>query len=370
MSPENNVPSPDAAARSLCALYKQYGYRHFRMSKFEEYDFYARNKSFLVSGNIITFTEPGGRLMALKPDVTLSIVKNARYAPGVSQKVYYNEKVYRAENGGEFREINQTGLECVGDLGFYDIAEVVTLAAKSLDLVSADRILDLSHMGFIGGLLAHIGAPEAVNAALLTAVAEKNAPYIELICAENGISDENKNRLTALAGLYLPLRDALDALSSLSVGAETDAAVAQLRGLLAVLEQSGLEKNVNVDFSIVNDMNYYNGVIFRGYINGVPQGVLAGGSYDSLLSRMDRRGRAIGFALYLDLLEQLRAPADRRDADALILYDEGTPVSRIVETREALIADGKRVRVQRGSDGGVSAAEIIDLRGKGGAADA
>ncbi|MBQ6163510.1 MAG: ATP phosphoribosyltransferase regulatory subunit [Clostridia bacterium] len=370
MAAEITLPSPDAAARSLCSLYKQYGYRHFRMSKFEEYDFYARNKSFLVGGSIITFTEPGGRLMALKPDVTLSIVKNAGATPDATQKVYYNEKVYRAENGGEFREITQTGLECVGALGFYDISEVVTLAIRSLDLVSADWILDISHMGFVSGVLAHLGASERTREALVTAIAEKNAPYIELICRENGVADEDRDRLCALAGLYAPFRASLDTLSSLSVNDQTDAALSELEKLCRVLEATGLDRNVNIDFSIVNDMNYYNGVIFRGYINGIPQGVLAGGSYDSLLEKMGKRGRAIGFALYLDLLEQLRAPGDRKDADVLILYDDDTPVGEILRLRDERAAAGERVRVQRGTDAGVTAARIIDLRGKGDGADA
>lgn len=56
----------------LRGLYERYGYRRFKMSKFEEYDLYVRNKDFLVSDRMITFTDARGILMALKPDVTLS----------------------------------------------------------------------------------------------------------------------------------------------------------------------------------------------------------------------------------------------------------------------------------------------------------
>ena len=63
---------------SLRSLYEQYGYARYKMSKFEEYDLYARNKDFLISDSVITFTDTNGRLMALKPDVTLSIVKNSK----------------------------------------------------------------------------------------------------------------------------------------------------------------------------------------------------------------------------------------------------------------------------------------------------
>ena len=80
----------------LNQLYEEYGYRKFRMSKFEDYDLYAQNKDFLKKGHIITFTDGDGSLKALKPDITLSIMKNNS---GDSEKVYYNENVYR-ETGG------------------------------------------------------------------------------------------------------------------------------------------------------------------------------------------------------------------------------------------------------------------------------
>ena len=113
-----------AIQSALRALYDRYGYRQYRMSKFEEYDLYARNKDFLISDHVITFTDLSGKLMALKPDVTLSIVKNSAPNSGI-RKVYYNENVYRvSENTHQFKEIMQAGLECIGDIDLYDIFEI------------------------------------------------------------------------------------------------------------------------------------------------------------------------------------------------------------------------------------------------------
>lgn len=76
-----------------------------KMSKFESYDLYMQNKEFLVSDGVITFTDTDGTLMALKPDVTLSIVKNYR-AHQPLQKVCYNENVYRIGGASKsYREI-------------------------------------------------------------------------------------------------------------------------------------------------------------------------------------------------------------------------------------------------------------------------
>ncbi len=96
---------------ALRELYKSYGYSQYKMSKFEEYDLYANNKSFLVSENVITFTDTDGKLMALKPDVTLSIIRNARPEESGVDKVFYDENVYRVSKGTHaYKEIMQAGL--------------------------------------------------------------------------------------------------------------------------------------------------------------------------------------------------------------------------------------------------------------------
>ena len=96
----------------LRSLYASYGYRTYKMSRFEEYDLYAGNKDFLVSGNVITFTDTDGKLLALKPDVTLSIVKSIRESKGLVSRVCYDENVYRvSDRSGTFREIMQAGVE-------------------------------------------------------------------------------------------------------------------------------------------------------------------------------------------------------------------------------------------------------------------
>ena len=146
----------------LRALYSKYGYRPYRMSKFEEYDFYAENRSFLHSEAILTFTGLDGKLLALKPDVTLSIVKNTKGSRDAAERVYYNENVYRArKSAGEDKEIMQVGLEYIGEVDAYATLEVLLLAQKSLKAISDAYILDVSHMGFVAGLMEEVALPYA-----------------------------------------------------------------------------------------------------------------------------------------------------------------------------------------------------------------
>ncbi|MBR5976188.1 MAG: ATP phosphoribosyltransferase regulatory subunit, partial [Clostridia bacterium] len=106
---ELNLRNNEKILFSLRALFEKYGYTQYKVSKFEEYDFYMKNKSFLVSENVLTFTDTTGKLMALKPDVTLSIVKNTDVGKDELSKVYYSENVYRTTPGSQgFKEIMQT----------------------------------------------------------------------------------------------------------------------------------------------------------------------------------------------------------------------------------------------------------------------
>ena len=122
---ENILRSEERAVFSLRHLYEENNYKYFKMSKFEEYDLYSKNKDFLVSDSVITFNDSDGRLLALKPDVTLSIIKNFRNGDGV-QRCYYNEIVYRiSDTSHTYKEIMQTGLECIGDITENELFEVV-----------------------------------------------------------------------------------------------------------------------------------------------------------------------------------------------------------------------------------------------------
>ena len=163
----------EKAMFALRELYGKFGYSRFKMSKFEEYDLYVGNKNFLISDNVITFTDRGGKLMALKPDVTLSIVKNSKIIPGYVEKVYYDENVYRP-SGDCFKEIMQVGLECIGSIDRYVLSEVLMLAVRSLSLISEDYVLNISHLGILSLVLSKMGVSEKAKSGVVSRKSAKN----------------------------------------------------------------------------------------------------------------------------------------------------------------------------------------------------
>ena len=247
----------EQASFALRALYEAAGCRKYHMGRFEEYGLYQENRSFLSSEQVITFTDLDGRLLALKPDVTLSIAKTAQPASGETLRYYYHENVYRpSAESHTFKEIGQMGLEMLGDVGEVQVRQAVLLAAQSLEQLGQPWVLEVSHMGYLFGLLDALDVPEASRAALLAKLKAKN-----------------------------------------------------LHELKAITEElAGAGGSIRLDMTLAGEMEYYNGLVFQGYLESLPRPVLKGGRYDLLMQKFTPGAGAIGFAVYLDELDRLSAP--------------------------------------------------------------
>lgn len=341
------LKNDEKAVFGLRNLYEAYGFSQYKMSKFEEYDLYVRNKDFLISDSVITFTDTNGRLMALKPDVTLSIIKNTADSKNTVQKVYYNENVYRVSKGTHsFKEIMQVGLESIGDIDDYAVFEVLMLAAHSLKSISEDCVLDISHLGIVSAMLSQLNISDKAGKEILKCIGEHNAHGIAAICSENEADIDKTEELKEIAGLYGEPSKVINALEGISCF-DIAEPLSQLKRIIALLSDDECFNNIRIDFSVVNDMSYYNGIVFKGFINGIPTGILSGGQYDKLMQKMGRKSGAIGFAVYLDMLEQLSDDAKEFDIDTLVLYDDSTSLSLVCETVKNIAASGKTVCAQR-----------------------
>lgn len=345
---DNVLSDMEKAIFNMRALYRAHGYSQYKMSKFEEYDLYAENKSFLISDSIITFTGTGGKLMALKPDVTLSIVKSTKDTGKCTNKVYYNENVYRAEGGErDFREIMQAGLECIGEIDDYSISEVLTLAAKSLELISNDFVLDISHLGIVAEALDRLGVTMAGRAQILSAIADKNLHSALAVCREEGIAEEKTALMQAIITSYGEPKKVLAELAPLLSEGAGKAAADELDRLLSMLGDNIPMEKIRIDFSVAGDMNYYSGIVMSGFIRGISKSILSGGQYDNLMRKMGKKNGAVGFALYLDLLEELENKIEEYDVDALILYDEKTDLKALRKAADKLLESGMSVTAQK-----------------------
>ncbi len=354
------IKNDEKAIFALRTLYQKYGYKQYKMSKFEEYDLYARNKDFLISDGVITFTDIGGKLLALKPDVTLSIIKNS--SDDSLTKVYYNENVYRVSGTtGSFKEIMQTGLECIGNIDLYNICEVIMLAVESLMAINSDFVLDISHMGLVSSLLSEVADSERIKNKIIKCLGEKNAHEIRRICESEGIESQ---KLELLCSLYGRGDDVIEALKGVSLSDEAMECVNTLSKINEFLKENSMADKVNFDFSIDCDMKYYSSIVFKGYIKGISESVLSGGQYGKLLSRMGKKADAIGFAVYLDVLKRLNESAKTYDVDTVLLYDDDADTGVLFKNIKLLTDMGTSVLASREVPS-IRYRQLLKFNGKG-----
>jgi len=359
MIDETSIKFDEKTILKLRSLYRKYGYLPYKMSKFEEYALYAQNKDFLVSDRVITFTDTNGKLMALKPDVTLSIIKSCEDIPGVKQKLYYNENVYRVcDSTHRFKEIMQTGLECIGENDLYDIFEVISLAAESLASLRESFCLDISSLSLVYDIVSPMCADDAFLREVIRCISEKNPHDLKKVCLQYGLSESDYETVNLFISLYGPRKKVLDSLRS-RVNSQALDELDALDSLLSTLPYSD---KIRFDFSVVNDMNYYNGFVFRGFIDEISSGVLSGGQYDRMMEKMNRKSKAVGFALYLDRLQELNDDRAKVDVDVLLLYDNKTDVLKLAEAVSSYIREGLTVSAQKSVPPKLRYGKTVDLR--------
>ncbi len=336
---ELTIRKEEQVVFALRSLYEMFGYRPYKMTKFEEYDLYVRYKDFLISENVITFNDTNGRLMALKPDVTLSIIKN-KTDEGSLKKVYYNENVYRVSKGtNSFKEIMQVGLECIGDVDSYCLCEVLNLACKSLTYISDRSVLSVSNFDIILNLLESENIEADVRSRILDLISKKSVHDLIAICKENDVSEKTAGLINAIASLYGKPEFVFEKLDELLPGDEN---VESFRKIINSLDDEA-QKLVEIDFSTVGDSRYYNGIAFKGFVDGISGSVLSGGQYDKLMNRMKQNDKAVGFAIYLDMLERLNETVNEYDVDVVMLYERDCNIKKLNREIEKITYNGTKV---------------------------
>lgn len=323
----------------LTALFSQKGYAEISTPEVEYYDLFIQSGNPIPQESMLKIVDRSGKLMVMRPDCTTPIARVAATklkAVPLPQRLYYNETVFRsgAAHRGGSSEIAQCGVELLGARGEQADLEVIALGVEALQAVCPQ--------GF------HI---EVGHAGLFKALAEQMEMADETV-EEMRRLIEGKH-FAALGDLLEPYRDKpayqlLSRLSSLFGGAEVlDQAEAlvgpreeleYLRALYDGLCQMGFGPSIRFDLGLVHQIDYYTGVVFRGYASGAGAPILSGGRYDNLLGAFSRPAPAIGFAIDVDAVSSC-SPQPQRESRLRIALTKGRLQDRTVELLERVGLD-------------------------------
>ena len=216
-------------------------------------------------------------------------------------------------------------------------------------------------MRFIEGLLENAGIAAEDMREYLLLMGSKNVPALRALCESRGISEKSAEAICTVTSSYRPIAGALEVLGGIAEGEKMCGAYGELCRIYEIMKHYGLSERLYLDFSVINDMRYYDGVIFKGFVNGIPDSILSGGRYDRLAEKFGKPTEAIGFAVYLDKLERFGGEDSEYDVDVLLVYGKDTSPERVVDRVEALTAEGKSVRTSCTEDCRIRYRSIIKL---------
>ena len=271
-------------------------------------------------------TDTRGRLMVIRPDCTIPIarlVATRLAASPMPLRLYYSENVYRVEHDlrGKRNEVFQTGVELIGSNALRSDLEIVELAASGLSDIGGERFrIELCHIGYFKALIDSLDAPGETKEQIRQCIEQKNYPAL------GDLLDPFGAARAALALRYLPRlfggEEVFEKAYALFDENGARESLDYLRSIYDYLRQLGLEGSVIVDLGLVNQIEYYTGIIFRGYFDGIGEPVLSGGRYDNLISDFGAALPAVGFAVNADLASAVIEKQPPQTPDILVFSDE------------------------------------------------
>lgn len=320
-------------------MFCKFGYTKYNMNRFEEYSFYMENEKFLDDSRVIVFNDPSGKLLALKPDITMSIIKNSLKSTAKNQKIYYNESVFRIPKGdSSYKEIKQIGVEFMGEIDDYQTIEILNLANKALAEISPNYVLCISNMTLILSIFDDLNLSFVTRNQILTYMSQKNLHDLQKFLTENNVPKAElfEKLLTINANIEKGIAELKDVFQNTRYMPE----IKEITDILAIVKEVLPKDKVQLDFSYVTNTEYYNGLTFVGYIDGLAVPVLTGGRYDKLVSKMGNNDKnALGFAV--DLSELDKFINDETIAVETINYTDETSVCQLIAKANQLYEEGK-----------------------------
>ena len=356
-----NMNKKNLVLLNIRKMYDSYGYKKISLPSFEEYDLYNENKDF-IDRNVLTVMSPNGKLLALRPDITLSVAKKVSKDQSLKySKIYYQENTYNLTKYVGYEEDEQLGIELIGKESTFLDFEIINLAVKSLDIVNKKSMIVLSHAGFISSVFENFDLEYEIKEEILDCINRKNSHDIQkMLKRDEHISENVKKLIYKIPELSGNLENIEKELLKYEINVNTKKILSELKQLNSLLMKFYKKSKIIFDFSVVKNLNYYNGIILQGYIEGFPNVILTGGRYDKLFEKFGVDTGAVGFAILTDGLKGYYKDTDKKDFEVLIAYDN-SDFEKLVEIVNDFQKKGLRVRTENIENLGESDFEIFNF---------
>ncbi len=316
-----------AAEEKLTGLFRRRGYGEVMTPAMEYYDLFVLSGNPVPQESMLKSIDRSGKILVMRPDSTTPIARMTAARQGsvpLPKRLYYSQTVFRSDaaNEGGRSEIAQCGVELIGAAGQKADVETIALAADALRVCGLRNFhIEIGHADFFRALAEEIGADEETVERMRRKIEGKN--FAALSDLLEPYRDNPAGRALGKLSYLFGGAEVLDEARGLGVGAKAMESVAYLSAVWEELKAAGYEDYIRFDLGIVHRLDYYTGLVFRGYAEGAGNAVLSGGRYDDLTACFGREAPATGFAVDVDAVAACRKPTVVPELELLIHYGPG-----------------------------------------------
>ena len=291
------------------------GYSEIITPAVEYYDVFAQANPELDQDQMLKIIDKSGRICVARPDNTTPIARIAATRlddAALPVRLYYSQKVFRSVSGdhGHKGEFLQVGAELIGADGLAADKDILSAAFAALSRTGADNFrIELGHAEIYKALIEELGADAASSEAIRRLIENKSFAALGDALQPFGSRPAAK-ALSAMPQLFGGI-EVLDEVETLTGNVRVLGAIAYLRRLYQALDEAGYGDRIMIDLGLVHEMDYYTGIMFRGYIGGAGAAILAGGRYNALCAKFGRDLPAGGFGIDVESVAESLQGASR-----------------------------------------------------------
>lgn len=337
------------AESKLRSLFESRGFSEVNTPTFEFYDVFFSNARYFPQESMYKLTDTKGRILVIRPDSTIPIARvtsTKLRGHSLPIRLYYSQCIFRQGPAlsGKYDEERQIGVELIGSAGEKADMDILSLCTQALSRMPVgDFRIEIGHIAIFKRLLESLNVSESEKEDIHRLIDAKN--YSALNSYLDGLTPSKAafilKELPKLFGGEEVFQKAKALLSGFD--SEIDVVLSYLESVYETLTQSGLSGKVMIDFGLVNQAEYYSGIVFRGYLSGVGEPVLSGGRYDALFKDFGEDLPAVGFGMNLDLIadELLKRESYQcRSGPQKLVYCEAGYTQKAILYLEEMIKSG------------------------------
>ena len=334
---------------TITERFSKWGYSEVSTPIVEYYKTFNHKTQDLKEEEMYKFFDSRGRILVLRPDMTVPVARlvNTKLKDmKLPLKLFYNAEVFRVHESfeGKRNEYLDCGIELIGASGEKTDLEVLVTALEVLKALDTKKEfkLEIGDVNILKSALKDMNLSIDNQNKVIELINKKSLTSLREYLDDIEIRKEYKeflNKFPWLFGGYEMIKKA----KGLAFNEDMKKNIEYLENLYLNLQKLGYEKYLSVDISMVPRVNYYSGIIFKGYVKEIGSTVIRGGRYDNLLESFGKSIPAIGFSVDVNLLIDSCDYEEKVNSEKIILSKD----NYLEELRKAInkTRNGEKIEI-------------------------